>query len=56
MQEKTKRLSEIVKTIGLNISETKTEAMTLNITNSTPIKVYDKDRPTIDKKYLHITE
>ena len=27
----------------------KTEVMTLNITNSTPIKVYDKDLPTIER-------
>ena len=49
MQEKTKRLSEVAKTIGLSISETKTEVMTLNVTNSTPIKVLDKDLPTIDR-------
>ena len=49
MQEKTKHLSEIAKTISLNISETKTEIMNLNITNSTPIRVYDKDLPTTDR-------
>ena len=49
MQEKTKHLSEIAKTISLSISNTKTEVMTLNIINSTPIKVYDKDLPTIDR-------
>ena len=49
IQKKTKHLSEIAKTIGLNISETKTEVLTLNITNSTPIKVFDKDLPTIDR-------
>ena len=48
MQEKTKRLSEFAQTIGLNISEKKTEVMTLNTTNNMPIKVYNKDLPTTD--------
>ena len=37
-QQKTNRLSQYAKYIGLNISETKTEIMTINVSNSTPIK------------------
>ena len=47
--EKTNCLSEIVKTIGITFSETKTEVMTLNTTNRTPIKVLDKYLPTTEK-------
>ena len=39
--DKSKNLSEIVKTIDPNIGETKTEVMTLKTTNSIPMKVSD---------------
>ena len=46
IQQKTNRLSKYAKYIGLNISETKTEVMTINVSNSTPIKLNGKDLPT----------
>ena len=46
IQQKTNRLSQYAKYIGLNISETKTEVMTINVSNSTPIKLNGKDLPT----------
>ena len=48
LQEKTNRLSNFANQVGLKISQTKTEVMTLNITNPTPIQV--------DGKYLPNTE
>ena len=66
MQEKTQYISVIVKTIGLNISEAKTEVITRNTKNNISIKVYGKYIKLIDsftytgnmvrKKYLDITE
>ena len=48
LQEKTNRISNFVNQVGLKNSQTKTEFMTLNITNLTPIQV--------DGKYLPNTE
>ena len=42
IQQKTNRLSQY---IGLNISERKTEVITINVSNSTPIKLNGKDLP-----------
>lgn len=39
MQEKTSRLSFFAQQVGLRISPTKTEVMTLNVTNPSPITV-----------------
>ena len=36
VQQKTNRHSQYAKYIGLNISETKTEVMNINVSNSTP--------------------
>ena len=41
VQDKSKNLSEIVKTIDPNVGEIKTEVMTLKTTNSIPMKVND---------------
>ena len=46
IQQKTNRLSQSAKYIGLNISETKTDVMTIYVSNSTPIKLNDKDLQT----------
>ena len=45
LQEKTDRLSNFANQVGLKISKTKTEVMTLNITNPTPIELDGKDLP-----------
>ncbi|XP_071136896.1 uncharacterized protein [Mytilus edulis] len=45
LQEKTNRLNTFASQVGLKISQTKTEVMTLNINNSTPILVDGKDLP-----------
>lgn len=51
MQEKTDRLNNYAQQLGLNIS--KTEVMTLNITNVTPINVGKENLPTTESfKYL----
>jgi len=53
MQEKTSLLSKYAHQVGLNIRLTKTEVMTLNISNPQPIKVNGKDLPMTDQfKYL----
>ena len=48
LQEKTNRISNFVNQVGLKISQTKTEFMTLNITNPTPIQVDGKDLPNTE--------
>ncbi|KAL9970085.1 hypothetical protein ACROYT_G022407 [Oculina patagonica] len=45
MQEKTSLLSKYAHQVGLNISLTKTEVMTLNNSNPQPVKVNGKDLP-----------
>ena len=45
LQEKTSRLSRFASQIGLKISQTKSEVMTLNVTNPTSIHVDGKDIP-----------
>ncbi|KAL9980638.1 hypothetical protein ACROYT_G009248 [Oculina patagonica] len=53
MQEKTSLLSEYAHQVGLNISLTKTEVMTLNNSNPQPVKVNGKDLPMTEQfKYL----
>jgi hypothetical protein len=48
LQEKTDRFSNFANQVGLKISQTKTEVMTLNITNPTPIQVDEKDLPNTE--------
>ena len=45
---KTNRLSNFANQVGLKISQTKTEVMTLNIINPTPIQVDGKDLPNTE--------
>jgi hypothetical protein len=49
MQEKTSRLSEFAQQIGLKINQKKTEMMTLNIPNPSPIRVNGKDLSTTEE-------
>ena len=49
MQEKTTRLSTFAQQIGLKISQKKTELMTLNIPNPSPIQVNGADLPTAEE-------
>jgi len=45
LQEKTNRLNNFASQVGLEISQTKTEVMMLNITNPAAIQVVGKDLP-----------
>ncbi|XP_071177540.1 uncharacterized protein [Mytilus edulis] len=56
LQEKTNRLNTFASQVGLKISQTKTEVMTLNINNLTPILVDGKDLPITETfTYLEST-
>ncbi|KAI4901756.1 hypothetical protein NFI96_001042 [Prochilodus magdalenae] len=48
MQEKTTRLNTFAQQVGLHISQTKTEVMTLNTTNTTPISIEGEDLPMVE--------
>ncbi|KAI4896154.1 hypothetical protein NFI96_009623 [Prochilodus magdalenae] len=48
MQEKTTRLNTFAQQVGLHISRTKTEVMTLNTTNTTPISIEGEDLPMVE--------
>jgi len=45
LQEKTNRLNNFASQVGLKIRQTKTEVITLNITNPAAIPVDGKDLP-----------
>ncbi|KAI4885603.1 hypothetical protein NFI96_005381 [Prochilodus magdalenae] len=48
MQEKTTHLNTFAQQVGLHISRTKTEVMTLNTTNTTPISIEGEDLPMVE--------
>jgi hypothetical protein len=48
LQAKTNRLSNFANQVGLKISQTKIEVMTLNITKPTPIELDGKDLPNTE--------
>ncbi|RUS74991.1 hypothetical protein EGW08_017258 [Elysia chlorotica] len=49
MQEKTARLSNFAKQVGLKINKKKTEVMMLNISNQSPIEVNGENLPTTEE-------
>ncbi|RUS90622.1 hypothetical protein EGW08_001619 [Elysia chlorotica] len=49
MQEKTARLSNFAKQVGLKINKKKTEVMMLNISNQSPIEVNGENFPTTEE-------
>lgn len=49
MQEKASRLSTYAQQVGLKISKKKTEVMTLNTPNSSPVQVEGTDLPTTEE-------
>ena len=49
MQEKTTCLSMFAQQVGLKISQKKTEVMMLNVSNSSPVKVYGEDLQTTEE-------
>ena len=49
MQEKTTRISTYAQQVGLRISQKKTGAMLLNVSNPTPVQVNGEDLPTTEE-------